>query len=519
MAKYLAITNCRVSSDEQLKSDSLNRQGKSVLRAAERLEVSIPEDGQWSGSVSSMRGKNINRKDIKAMLEYCNKHKNVKYLVGGEPDRVMRSIDEAYYIEMQFRLIGVRVWYASDDDLNSDQLQAKLMKFMKYFVAEGSNEERQRKSINGQTNAGQQGRYTYCPKPGYMKGVVSGVHVVHPERGPALQNVLKRMAAGLVSPTNALIELNKTPFTNNRALYKMDKFRKIATDPYYAGVIVINKQVKVHNKNGLHEPLITLKEHYQLVTIMDNKPKYQIGPKRKGNPDFPLSNFVEDETCLDCKDKGRLVGFPHKNGKSQKTYKKYRCRTCHYTWGLDDLHGKITNLFEKYEMSEDTKSKVLDALDIVWRKDSEQKTQSIASTRNAIVELKSVIRQQVESAANPANEFIKDELFAIIKEKKAKVVELEAELERLTSAEEQDKREFVEFALGFIADTGKHFLEPYITKENRLRCKQLLFPGGIMIKGKEKVYTPELSTFYRLATKKKDTEVSDNSHLVRVTRL
>jgi hypothetical protein len=38
---------------------------------------------------------------------------------------------------------------------------------------------------------------------------------------------------------------------------------------------------------------------------------------------------------------------------------------------------------------------------------------------------------------------------------------------------EQDKREFIEFALNFITETGKHFLEPYITitKENRLRCK------------------------------------------------
>ncbi len=49
----LAIVNCRVSSTEQLENNSLNRQRDAVLKAAENLGVKIPEDGWWSGSVSS----------------------------------------------------------------------------------------------------------------------------------------------------------------------------------------------------------------------------------------------------------------------------------------------------------------------------------------------------------------------------------------------------------------------------------------------------------------------------------
>jgi hypothetical protein len=37
--------------------------------------------------------------------------------------------------------------------------------------------------------------------------------------------------------------------------------------------------------------------------------------------------------------------------------------------------------------------------------------------------------------------------------------------------------------------------------------------------GLEKVYTPEVSVFFRGEAKKKDTEVSENSHLVRDTGL
>lgn len=515
--KNLAIANCRVSSDEQKLSGSLDRQGKSVEQAAKELGVEIVK--VWSGSVSSKKGSNVDRKDLEGMLDLCKKDKRIKYVIIDELDRFMRSMLEIGYFLVKFNMLGVKVVFASQPDLKTDTAANTLMLMLEAFKAEGSNEERQRKSINGQTAALKEGRYTFHPKPGYMKGTLAGVHVLHPERGPALAEVLKRLATGLVSPTNALIELNNSPFTRNNALYKMDKFRKIATDPYYAGVVAIDKQVKAYNQNGLHKPIITLGEHHRLVEIIDKKPKYQTGPKRTGNPDFPLSNFIEDDSCLELKDKGRLVGLGLSNGKSGKIYKKYRCRSCKYSWKLDDIHNMITDFFERYEMPEDTQEKILEALNIVWQKDSEKKVQNIATTRNSIAELNVNIRRQVESVSDPRHESIKEDLLTLIDEKKAKVVQLEAELDRLTNEDEDDKREFMKFALSFIQNTGQHFLEPYVSRDNRLRCKQLLFPEGIMLRDKEKVYTPKVSVFYRGELTKKDTEVSNKALLVRVKRL
>lgn len=517
MAKIFAIANCRVSSDEQLQNGSLGRQRLSVERAAIELQAELIK--VWSGSESSKKGVNVNRTDLDEMLEMCKKEKRIKFVIIDELDRFMRSMLEIGYFLVLFNKLGVKVVFASQPSLKTDTAADTLMLMLEAFKAEGSNEERQRKSINGQTTALQEGRYTYHPKPGYMRGTLRGIHLIHPKRGPALAEVLKRLAAGLVSPTNALIELNNSPFTENNALYKMDKFRKIVTDPYYAGVVAMDKQVKGYNENGLHKPLITLKEHHRLVEIMDSKPKYQTGPKRTGNPLFPLSNFIEDEDCLERKNKGRLVGLGLTNGKSSKVYEKYRCRSCSYAWKSDDIHDKITDFFQRYEMSDDAQKKILKALDIIWQKDSEKKTQNIAATKKSIVELKMIIRQQVESVADPTNSEIKKDLMDIIEEKKAKVAELETELERLENEEDEDKREFMKFALSFIQETGQHFLQPYVSRENRLRCKQMLFPGGIRIKDKEKVYTPELSIFYRGQATKKDAEASDNSHLVRVKRL
>lgn len=84
----LAIALCRVSSNEQLENNSLNRQEETVLRCAKEKDVEIVR--WWSGSVSSKHGKNLKRTDLKQMLEMCRKNKRIKYLFIDEPDRFMR---------------------------------------------------------------------------------------------------------------------------------------------------------------------------------------------------------------------------------------------------------------------------------------------------------------------------------------------------------------------------------------------------------------------------------------------
>ena len=99
----LAIALCRVSSLEQLENNSLNRQREAVLKAAADLNVKIPEDAWWSGSVSSKRGTNLARKDLNEITDRVKKDKRFKFIIVDEPDRFMRSIDEAAYFEVHFR--------------------------------------------------------------------------------------------------------------------------------------------------------------------------------------------------------------------------------------------------------------------------------------------------------------------------------------------------------------------------------------------------------------------------------
>lgn len=515
--KPLAIALCRVSSIEQLTNNSLNRQRDAVVNAAKDLDVLIPDDGWWSGSVSSKRGTNVNRKDLQEMIDFCKKNRRVKFVIVDEPDRFMRSIDEAAYFEVTFRQLGVTVWYASDPELNKGDLASKLLKFTKYLSAEGSNEERQSKSISGQTKALLEGRYPFSPKPGYRRGYERGIQEPHEVRGPILRDILIKIAFRQVTPSQALIELNRSDFINGRALYKMDKFRKIVTDPFYAGIVEIDKQVKVRNENGLHKALISREQHFELLSIMNDKRKNQSGPRKNGNPNFPLNNIVHCSLCVE-KRNGRYVGFNHSNGKNPNLiYQKYRCRGCGRYLTRQQLHEMVKEQFTNNEISIAGLERLLEALDIVWKQKEGESVQDTKRIQHKISILTEAISHHVDAVTDPGNAFIKDELMAAIAKKKAEIEKLEDELEKLSSDVDSDKEQFLRFAFEFVENMGSRFLE--LTHEDRLRCKQVVFPAGFYLDANNKVYTPEISPLIRLASKKKDLPEPEKSLLVRVQGL
>lgn len=510
--QILAITNCRVSSAEQLQNNSLSRQHLSVQGAADKLGATIVK--QWSGSMSSKRGTNVDRPDIKEMMVFCKQNKQVKYLIVDEPDRFMRSVDEGIYFEVVFKQLGVKVWYASDPILNGNDLSAKLLKFSKYFSAEGSNDERIHKSVSGQTTALMQGRYTFSPKPGYMKGVRVGIPEIHPVRGLALRDALIKIAEHRVTPTQGLIELNKSNYTQERAPLKMDKFRKIATDPFYAGITEINKQVKVRNEEALHDPLITKTQHKELLMVFADKKKNQTGPRKNGNPEYILNTITVHDTCLEIKNKGKFVGFQHSNGKNPNlVYKKYRCRSCKLYVKRDELHSKVAQLFADNPISDKGIRDLSEALDTVWKRNDTQAKQESVRISRQIDSLRQDIDNRAMAAIDPSNITIKSEILANIEKMKTDVAEYEKQLDTLSKGSDADRQQFLDFAFDFAINMKDSFFT--LTPDNAKKCKQIVFPAGFYMDDNKNVYTPEISPLIRLATSKKDTEVSSKARLVQ----
>jgi DNA invertase Pin-like site-specific DNA recombinase len=108
----------RVSSDEQLENGSIPRQKTAVEKASKILEADIVRT--WSGSVSSKKWNNVERKDLEEMLAECKRNRRIKYAIFDEVDRFMRSMLEIGYFIVEFKKLGVEVKFASQPDLKTD---------------------------------------------------------------------------------------------------------------------------------------------------------------------------------------------------------------------------------------------------------------------------------------------------------------------------------------------------------------------------------------------------------------
>lgn len=525
-----AITNCRVSSEKQLENKSLDRQSQAVVAAAAKIGAIIPRDGQWSGSVSSKKGSNYDRKDVKEMLDYCKKHKKVKYLIIDEPDRFMRSINEAFYWETVFeKEVGVKVWYASDDSLNTDDIPAKLLRFTKYLGAENSNDERQHKSIAGGEAAIRAGRYPYPPKLGYMRGSgQAGVYILAPEIGELMRSILKRLAAGLLTLEESLVEFNESSYVKGgkHCSYKMDKWRLIVKDPYYAGIVEMNKQVKARNENGLHEAIITKEEHLRLVDIEAGKKKNQSGAKKGGNPEFPLNKITFCETChkeevesgrVGRSNRSKFVGENLTNGKSAKVYSKYTCRKCRRRVEREDLHGKVKSLLDSIDFTKEGEKALIEALRAVWRDEEAERANTITRLQKTIADINTDKSALVERLSKTTNQTVADEIERSIVKKVGAMELAEKQIADLKESSESDKAEFLEFALGFANNLGDNFFS--LTPEEVQKCELLIFPSGFMVNAENKVHTPFLSPLYRYGKAKLDALTSNSTQMVRVKRL
>jgi DNA invertase Pin-like site-specific DNA recombinase len=142
--KYMteAVALCRVSTlRQQQDGNSLEAQEKYIYECADKLEATIVR--VWSLNASSRKGKNIARKDLKEILEFCKHHKRVRYFILDEPDRFMRSVKEYYWWQVEFERIGVRLAYAKMPELvDQDDPITVMREMFEVFKGEASNHER-----------------------------------------------------------------------------------------------------------------------------------------------------------------------------------------------------------------------------------------------------------------------------------------------------------------------------------------------------------------------------------------
>lgn len=276
-------------------------------------------------------------------------------------------------------------------------------------------------------------------------------------------------------------------------------------------------QVKYRNENGLHKPLITMEQHLKLVEIFTRKKKTQSGPRKNGNPDYPLSNVVH---CEECKDKkyGRYVGFKVNNGvNKERIYHKYRCRSCKKYFTREDLHTDVSDYIREYQITEYGRTELVSALNKVWKVRRKKAEEEKVRLARDIASLQQTIDRRVDAAIQPDNRTIKADLMRQIEEEKSRLEDLRQQYNDYDNSDDTEKEKFLVFALEHAENMERHFIE--LPKPRLLQCKQMLFPAGFWIDRNKKVYTPEMSILTRLACTKKDLPDPEKSFMVRVQGL
>ncbi len=515
-----AIALCRVSTKGQLLDGNLEPQEERIIRAAEILDVEIAKT--WKLAVSSRKGKNIKRKDLIEMHDYCKRYKSVKYLIVDEVDRFMRSINEYYWWKQEFKNIGVQLRHANKPDVDPDNDRAVFDELIDIYRAEQSNNERISKTPEKMMAKIRAGYYPSNPHTGYKKSETPGLHEPDEPNWTAMQKTFKEMIAGELTVSEGLKKAterglrtkNYGPKAVGGRTIDMFRWKHLMCEPYYCGVVFLGDWPVV-NEEGLHTAMITPEEHEILVALAKNKGKRFL--VNRNHPDFPLSNEAECARCILAGNPyPRLVGYWQNNGQKQgnKRYKRYRCRDCNLGVRQETLHCGLTDELSILTMAQEQKDKLKEYSHKVWRSYEKvliEKSRIALGNVNILKDKKSKLVNSLTD--NPE---LTDDITEEIKIIKLKIAEAEK-----TASEAQDFEkdfdEFIGFAFDFMDNLKDKWWE--LDKATMKICKQLLFPSGIQLLPDKKVYIPEISIIYGGEDTKKASKEADFTNMEGPVRL
>ena len=501
--KNEAVALCRVSTLEQrVDGNSLDSQQRHVYEFAEnKLECKIEQ--AWRVDVSSKAGKNIKRKDLMEIREYCRKNRHIKYFIVDKVNRLMREVDYFYWFLVELKNLGVKTYFAdpSQQDLNNGDDYARFKMFLEIYAAEKDNKDRAETTLARMKDRTLSGYYIFPLHQGYKTSKDPGLHVPNGDSFELLQKALRNVAAGVMDKHEAFVYLTKSGYkTPSGKELRIDVFNEILVDDYYAGFITIERWgEKFHGIKGLHVPMITEIEHENIKNYMKSK-KTVI--RKQHNPEFPLSSI------LYCECGGKFVGLMQGNGKGN-FYPRYRCRKCGRQLRRENLHAGTEKLVKEVKFADAFTAKISTAMEQVWREEEKQNLTHVNTLNRRKIDLEEAKTSLIiELTKNP--ELSADFKLAIEKIK-ADLLEVDARIADASKIE-NDLVDFMAFGLDFIKNKQDKIWD--LEFDDLQRFKQLVFPGEIYVDSSEKVCTHQISPILCLKGIKKEVQNTSNSIMV-----
>ena len=294
---------------------------------------------------------------------------------------------------------------------------------------------------------------------------------------------------------------------------RMDKWTKYIANPYYAGIVEMDKQIKVRNENGLHEPLITVEQHEKILDILGLRKKLHKGPAKGGNKRFPLNQIL---LCEDCASNGnkifKFTGYDNRNGKTDKIYSRYFCRKCHKALNRDEAHKQVKNLLSRLDFTEAGRKIVIDALNRIWDKEENGLKIQLSLYKQDLTKLEEKKQKLLDQIIETNNQDLKDDFNKYLERTRDDIDKLESKIKSVEKNLASGRSDFLNFALEYIDNMGEHFFE--LPLEEVGVCKNILFPGGFWMGPDKIIYTPGISPLYRERAIKNGPSNSENALVV-----
>lgn len=504
-----AVAYVRVSSEEQVHGTSLDSQERECMEYAKKNGIELrPEDIFREEGVSA---KIIDRPELARMIEFCARNKGkIHECIVWKVDRLARNSEYHHIIKAKLAKHGVKL--VSVTEPISDDATGRLMESLLAAFAQFDNDIRTARTVSGMTARVRQGGWPHKAPIGYLKvRAPSGTITLRPDpdTAPMLVEVLELFATGSIPVSRLTDVAHQKGLRNNRGEPKSwESLKKILINPLYAG-LVQSSLTDGEIIRGIHEPLISEKMHYRIVSLIrDSKT-----PTMKHAPeDWPLRGGFLRHTC-----NNPVTGSSPRGASGPSP--RYHCVHCkaskeHSISTMRDIvHSQFMELLSSIRVTPEVGQLFKE---IVLRRWNEEYKDRLDHNKRIQAELDACD----EKRSRVIDLFVEGTLTA--SEKSAKMAEIDKsvatfKLQQIDDKEVIDNREeMIDKALLFMSDPDLFWNLGDI--EVKRKIQSVIFPEGLEYDFDTGFGTPKLAESY-LLIKKIPHQNDEDSTLVTSRRI
>jgi len=312
-----AVIYTRVSTDEQAKNGlSLKGQEDAAREFCKREGIEVAEVFCDAGESA----KTTNRPQLIASIAYCTKYyKDVDFYLVWKLDRLARKAYDTAVIDANLQKLGIQLLSVTEPI--TDSPVGSLTKTMLAGFAQFDNDVRAERSTSGIKRRIEEGGWPHMAPLGYKNFTDSQKRptLITTEQAPLIAKWLREYLKGgykLRDMNQLAWDMGIRSKQGKRLSYQQTI--NMLRNPVYAG-LVMSKMLD-SPVQGLHEGLITISEHEEILDKLDNR-------KKASNAVVATFKWPLRGGFIKCSDCGESVTGSSPMGRT-KNYPLYHCPKC-----------------------------------------------------------------------------------------------------------------------------------------------------------------------------------------------